>query len=230
MEVKFIFTKEDLLQARLAGLGESPAVKIRRVVFILLPLLVMLVLAIVLHRLFQVEGENNYLIPGVLLGFAVLYIVIVITNRRHRARIEIENKLKTDASALGDYTIDIQDPGLKVTHNGEMFWPWENIQAILANGDYCHIQTQDGKEVVVAAEKIGGDTAFQVFVKLCVTLHYFQPRLDKSRPKHKVNLDPWSILWKPHKLKTDDGIQLKMAEPKEPANRRIRKPGNKPSN
>jgi hypothetical protein len=229
MEVKFNFTKEDLFRARLAGLGESPAVKVRRVVFILLPLLVLLVLAIFVHRLFQVEGENNYLVPGVLLGFAALYIVIVISNRRYRARKEIEEKLKTDARALGEYTIDIQDPGLKVVHNGEMFWPWEDIQNILANGDYCHIQTQDGKEVVIAADKIGGDTAFQVFVKLCVTLHYFQPRLDKSRPKHKVNLDPWSILWKPHKLKTDDGIELKMAETKEEKDRRARQARNKPA-
>jgi hypothetical protein len=227
MEVKFNYTKEDLFHARLAGLGESPAVKVRRVVFILLPLLILLVLAICLHRLFLVEGANNYLIPGVLLGFAVLYIVIVVTNRRHRARIEIEDKLKTDASVLGDYTIDIQDPGLKVVHNGEMFWPWENIQNILADGDYCHIQTLDGKEVVVVADKIGGDTAFQVFVKLCVTLHYFQPRLDKSRPRHKVNLDPWSLLWKPHKIKTEEGIQLKMTETKEEAGRRARKAGNK---
>jgi hypothetical protein len=229
MEVKFNYTKEDLFHARLAGLGESPAVKVRRVVFILIPLLVMLVLAICLHRFFQVEGANVYLIPGVLLGLAVLYIAIVISNRRHRARIEIEHKLKTDSSMLGDYTIDIQDPGLKVVHNGEMFWPWENIQNILANGDYCHIQTLDGKEVVVVADKIGGDTAFQVFVKLCVTLHYFQPRLEKSQPppRHKINLDPWSLLWKTHKLRTDDGVELKMAEPKEPADRRDRKAGNK---
>ena len=220
MEVKFNFTKEDLLHARLAGLGESPAVKVRRVVFILLPLLVMLVLAIFLHRLFHVEGANKYLIPGVLLGFAVLYIVIVISNRRYRARKEIEEKLKTDASMLGDYTIDIQDPGLSVAHNGEMFWPWENIRSVLANGDYCHIQTLDGKEVVVAADKIGGDTAFQVFVKLCVTLHYFQPRLDKSPPKRKVHLDAWSILWRTHKIKTDDGIDLKMEEPDEPSRKR----------
>jgi len=227
MEVKFNFTKEDLFHARLAGLGESPAVKVRRVVFILMPLLVMLVLAIFAHHLFQVEGANIYLIPGVLLGFAMLYIVIVISNRRHRARKEIEHKLKTDSSMLGDYTIDIQDPGLSVAHNGEMFWPWESIQDILANGDYCHIQTLDGKEVVVVADKIGGDTAFQVFVKLCVTLHYFQPRLDKSRPRHKVNLDAWSLVWKTHKIKTEDGVQLKMAEPKEPTDRRVRNTGNK---
>jgi hypothetical protein len=227
MEVKFNYTKEDLLHARLAGLGESPAVKVRRVVFILMPLLVMLVLAIFLHHLFHVEGANTYLIPGVLLGFAMLYIVIVISNRRHRARKEIEDKLKTDSSMLGDYTIDIQDPGLSVAHNGEMFWPWESIQSILANRDYCHIQTRDGKEVVVVADKIGGDTTFQVFVKLCVTLHYFQPRLDKSRPKRKVNLDLWDAVWKPHKIKTEDGIQLKMAEPNEQTDRRVRKAGNK---
>ena len=227
MEVKFNFTKEDLFHARLAGLGESPAVKVRRVVFILMPLLVMLVLAIFAHHLFQVEGANIYLIPGVLLGFAMLYIVIVISNRRHRARKEIEHKLKTDSSMLGDYTIDIQDPGLSVVHNEKMFWPWENIRSILANGDYCHIQTLDGKEVVVVADKIGGDTAFQVFVKLCVTLHYFQPRLDKSRPRHKVNLDAWSLVWKTHKIKTEDGVQLKMAEPKEPTDRRVRNTGNK---
>jgi hypothetical protein len=227
VKVNFNYSKEDLFHARLAGLGESPAVKVRRVVFILMPLLILLVLAIFLHRLFRVEGANNYLIPGVLLGFAMLYIVIVISNRRHRARIEIEGKLKTDSSMLGDYTIDIQDPGLSVTHNGEMFWPWENIQSILANGDYCHIQTLDGKEVVIVADKIGGDTAFQVFVKLSVTLHYFQPHLDKSRPRRKVNLDPWSILWKTHKIKTEDGTQLKMAETKEQADRRVRKAGNK---
>ena len=231
MVVKFNYTKEDLFQARLAGLGESPAVKVRRVVFILMPLLVMLVLSIFLNRLFHVEGANTYLIPGVLLGFAMLYIVIVISNRRHRARKEIEDKLKADSSMLGDYAIDIQDPGLSVTHNGQMFWPWESIQSILANGDYCHIQTLDGKAVVVAADKIGGDTAFQVFVKLCVTLHYFQPRLDKSRPKpkHKVNLDPWSLLWKTHKIKTEDGIQLKMAEPQDPTDRRRHKAENKAS-
>jgi hypothetical protein len=108
-----------------------------------------------------------------------------------------------------------------------MFWPWENIKSILANGDYCHIQTLDGKEVVIVADKIGGDTAFQVFVKLCVTLHYFQPRLDKSRPKRKVNLDAWSLVWKTHKIKSEDGIQLKMAETKEQADRRVRKAGNK---
>ncbi len=227
MEVKFNYTEEDLFHARLAGLGESPAVKVRRFVFILMPLLVMLVLAIFLHHLFQVQGANTYLIPGVLLGFALLYIVIVISNRRRWARIEIEDKLKTDSSMLGDYTIDIQDPGLSVAHNGEMFWPWESIQSILANGDYCHIQTLDGKEVVVVADKIGGDTAFRVFVKLSVTLHYFQPRLEKPRPKHKVNLNPWSILWKPHKIKTEDGIQLKMAETKEPTARRVRKAENK---
>jgi len=227
MEVKFNYTKEDLFHARLAGLGESPAVKVRRVVFILMPLLVMLVLAIFLHHLFHVEGANTYLIPGVLLGFAMLYIVIVISNRRHRARKEIEDMLKTDSSMLGYYTIDIQDPGLSVAHNGEMFWPWESIQSILANGDYCHIQTLDGKEVIIVADKIGGDTAFQVFVKLCVTLHYFQPRLDKSRPKRKVNLDAWGILWKTHKIKTGDGIQLKMAETKEQTDRRVRKAGNK---
>ena len=227
MEAKFNYTKEDLFHARLAGLGESPAVKIRRIVFILMPLLIMLVLAIGLRRFFRVEGANDYLVPGVLLGFAMLYIVIVISNRRHRARKEIEDKLRTDSSLLGDYTIDIQDPGLSVTHNGEMFWPWENIQSILANGDYCHIQTLDGKEVVIVADKIGGDTAFQVFVKLCVTLHYFQPRLDKSRPKRKLNLDAWNLVWKTHKLKTEDGIQLKMAETKEPADRRVRKAGNK---
>jgi hypothetical protein len=229
MEVKFNFTKEDLLQARLAGLGESPTIKVRRVVFILMPLLIMLVLAICLHRLFNIEGANTYLIPGVLLGFAVLYIVIVISNRRHRARKEIEDKLKTDSSLLGDYTLDIQDPGLSVTHNGEMFWSWESIRNILANGDYCHIQTLDGKEVVVVADKIGGDTAFQVFVKLCVTLHYFQPRLDKSRPKpkHKVSLDPWGLMWKSHKIKTKDDVKLKMAEPQEPTDRRVRKTGDK---
>ena len=105
------------------------------------------------------------------------------------ARKEIEDKLKTDSSMLGDYTMDIQDPGLSVAHNGKMFWPWESIQSILANGDCCHIRTLDGKEVVIVADKIGGDTAFQVFVRLCVTLHYFQPRLDKSQPKKKVKLD-----------------------------------------
>ena len=92
---------------------------------------------------------------------------------------------------------------------------------------FCQIQTLDGKEVVIAADKIGDDTAFQVFVKLCVTLHYFQPRLDKSRPKRKVNLDLWDLVWKPHKIKTEDGIQLKMAEPKEQTDRRVRKAGNK---
>ena len=192
-----------------------------------MPLLVMLVLAIFLHHLFHVEGANTYLIPGVLLGFAMLYIVIVISNRRHRARKEIEDKLKTDSSMLGDYTMDIQDPGLSVAHNEKMFWPWESIQSILANGDYCHIQTLDGKEVVIVADKIGGDTAFQVFVRLCVTLHYFQPRLDKSRPKRKVNLDAWSLLWRTHKIKTEDGIQLKMAETKEQTDRRVRKAGDK---
>ena len=228
MEVKFNYTKEDLLNARLAGLGESPAVKVRRIVFILMPLLVMLVLAIFLHRLFHIERPNTYLIPVVLLGFAVLYIVIVISNRRNRARKEIEDKLKSDASMLGDYTMDIQDPGLSVVHNEKMFWPWENIQSILANGDYCHIQTLDGKEVVIAADKIGDDTAFQVFVKLSVTLHYFQPRLDKSRPKHKVKSDAWNLVWKTHKIETKDGLELKMAETKEETDRRVRKAGNKP--
>jgi len=227
MEVKFNYTKEDLFHARLAGLGESPAVKVRRFVFILMPLLVILVLAIFLHRLFQVEGANTYLIPGVLLGFAMLYIVIVISNRRNRARKEIEDKLRTDSSMLGDYTMDIQDPGLSVAHNGNMFWPWESIQSILANGDCCHIRTLDGKEVVIVADKIGDDTAFQVFVKLCVTLHYFQPRLDKSPPKKKANPDGGSFLWKTHKIKTEDGLELKMAETKKQADRRVRKAGNK---
>jgi hypothetical protein len=192
-----------------------------------MPLLIMLVLAIFLHRLFQVERPNTYLIPGVLLGFAMLYIVIVISNRRYRARMEIEDKLKTDSSMLGDYTIDIQDLGLSVAHNGEMFWPWENIQSILANGDYCHIKTLDGKEVVIVADKIGSDAAFQVFVKLSVTLHYFQPRLDKSPPKRKVNLDAWNFVWGTHKIKTEDGSQLKMAETKEQTDRRVRKAENK---
>jgi len=229
MEVKFNYTKEDLFHARLAGLGEGPAVKFRRVVFILMPLLVMLVLAIFLNRLFHVEGANTYLIPGVLLGFAMLYIVIVISNRRRRARMEIEDKLKTDSSMLGDYTMDIQDLGLSVAHNGEMFWPWESIQSILANGDCCHIKTLDGKEVVIVADKIGGGTAFQIFVRLSVTLHYFQPRLDRSQPKtkKKLNRDAWSNLWKTHKIKTEDGIDLKMAETKEQTDRRVRKAGNK---
>ncbi|MGA2787863.1 MAG: hypothetical protein ABSF60_10080 [Verrucomicrobiota bacterium] len=229
MEVKFNFTKEDLFHARLAGLGESPAVKVRRVVFILMPLLVMLVLTIFLQHLFHVEGANTYLIPGVLLGFAMLYIVIVISNRRYRARKEIEDKLKTDSSMLGDYTMDIQDPGLSVAHNGKMFWPWESIQSILANWDCCHIQTLDGKEVVIVADKIGGDTAFQVFVRLCVTLHYFQPRLDKSQPKKKVKLDASNSVWKTHKINTEDGVELKMAETKEQTDKQVRKAGNKPT-
>lgn len=229
MDVKFNFTKDDLLQARLAGLGESPAVKVRRLVFILTPLLVMLVLSIFLSRLFRLEGANAYLIPGVLLGFAVLYIVVVIANRRYRARKEIEAKLKTDSSMLGDYIIAIQDPGLSVTHNGECFWPWKDIQSVLANGDLCHIQTRDGKEVVVVADKIGGDTPFQVFTRLCVTLHYFEPRLDKSPPKKKLNLDAWNLVWNTRTIKTKDSTHLKMAETGDPTDLRVRKPGDKVS-
>ena len=223
MQVKFNCTKDDLLHARLAGLGESTAVKVQRVVFILTPLLVMLVLAVLFHHLFQVEGTNTYLIPGVLFGFAILYIGIVITNRRYRARKEIENKLKIDSTVLGEYAIDIQDPGLSVTHNGQYFWPWENIHKILANGDYCHIQTLDGKEVVIAADKVGGYAAFQTFVRLCNTLHYFQPLLDKSPPKKKVKLDAWNFLWNTGKIKTKDDIHLKMADTKEQTDRRVHK-------
>ena len=221
MEITFNCTKEDFLRARLAGLGESSAIKVRRLVFILMPLLVMLVLAIFLNHLFQVEGANTYLLPAVLLGFAMLYIGIVVSNRRHRAGKEIEEKLKLGSSALGDYTIEIQDPGLAVTHDGKKLWPWERIRGILANGDYCHIQTLDGEEVVIAADKIGGHTAFLAFVKLCVTFHYFQPRLEKAPPKKKLNTDAWSLIWRTHKIKTKDDIQLKMAETKQQTNRRV---------
>jgi hypothetical protein len=227
MEIKFNCTKEDLFHARLAGLGESPAIKIRRIVFILLPLLVMLALAIFLHHLFQVEGANAYLIPGVLLGFAILYIGIVVSNRRHRAKKEIEEKLKTGSGMLGDYSIEIQDPGLSVSHQGSHFWPWDSIRSILANGDYCHIQTLDGKEVVIVADKIGGHNAFQVFVRLCNTFHYFQPRLDQSPPKKRITLDAWNLVWKTDQIKTKDGIQLKMAQTAEPTDRRVHRTGNK---
>ena len=223
MQVKFNCTKEDLLHARLAGLGESTTVKVQRVVFILMPLLVMLVLAILFRHLFQVEGANTYLIPGVLFGFAILYVGIVISNRRYRARKEIENKLKIDSRILGEYTIDIQDPGLSVAHDGQYFWSWEKIQTILANGDYCHIQTLDGKEVVIAADKIGGYAAFQAFVRLCNTLHYFQPLLDKAPPKKKVNLDAWNFLWNTQKITMKDDIQLKMADTKEQTDGRVHK-------
>jgi len=228
VDVKFTFTKEDLLQARLAGLGESPAIKIRRAVFVLTPLLVMLALSVFLNRLFRIAGPNAYLIPGVLLGFAVLFIILVITNRRQRARKEIEHMLQTDSSLLGEYTLTIQDPGLSVTHNGESLWPWEDIQSILANGDCCHIQTRDGKEVVIVADKIGGYTAFEAFTRLCVTMHYFQPRLDKSPPKKKLNLDAWNLVWNTHRIKTKEGVQLKMAETRDPADRRRQKAGDKP--
>ena len=59
MEIKFNCDKEDLIGAYLAGFGEDPKIKIKRIVFILMPLLVMIAIAICCQHSFTLKTKHN---------------------------------------------------------------------------------------------------------------------------------------------------------------------------
>ena len=72
MEIKFNCDKEDLIGAYLAGFGEYPKIKVKRIVFILMPLLVMIVVVICYQHFFHVEALNTILLPIIFFAFAAL--------------------------------------------------------------------------------------------------------------------------------------------------------------
>src|ERR1022692_3983116 len=130
MEIKFNCDKEDLIGAYLAGFGEDPRIKIRRIVFILMPLLVMIVIAISCQHFFNFEAPNTILLPIIFFCFAALYLWGVKSNRHHRANIIVEKQLKEKGETiLGDYRLNIKDDGLEVIRKEINLFHWKDIQS-----------------------------------------------------------------------------------------------------
>ena len=177
MDIKFECSKEDLVGAHLAGLGEDPKIKLRRLGFVLLPIVLMTVLALVCQGLFQLFSPNTILLPIVLVGFAALYLWAVSSNRHHRARAAVAEQLsKSGESIFGPYEIEVQDEGLLIKHNGARFWKWTEIKSILANADYCRIDIPGQESIILGASKAGSQEFFELFVKFCNTLHFYGQR------------------------------------------------------
>ena len=194
MEIKFNCDKEDLIGAYLAGFGEDPKTKVMRIVFILIPLLVMLVIAICYQHFFHVEALNTILLPIILFCFAALYLWGVNSNRHYRANIILEKQLKERGETmLGDYRLKIQDEGLEVIRKETNLYLWKDIQSIVANGDYCQIRIPAIDDIVIASSKLENHTAFELFVRLCVTMHYYkQHGLVEEPVKKTLKGDVWN--------------------------------------
>ncbi|MGA2854292.1 MAG: hypothetical protein ABSE90_09220 [Verrucomicrobiota bacterium] len=193
MEIKFNCDKADLIGAYLAGLGEDPKIKLRRIVFILMPLLVMIVIAICYQHFFHVEALNTILLPIILFAFAALYLWGVNSNRHYRAKIIVGKQLKEKGETmLGEYRLKIQDDGLEVIRKETYLSQWKDIQSIEANGDYCQIRIPGKDDIIIASSKLENHTAFELFVRLCVTMHYYKQRgLVEEPVKEILKGDVW---------------------------------------
>ncbi len=186
MEIQFNCDKEDLIGAHLAGLGEDSKIKAKRIVFILMPLSVMIGLVICYQHFFHLESPNTILLPIAFFGFAALYLWGVKSNRHYRANIIVEKQLKESGETiLGDYTLKIQDKGLEIVRIESNLVRWEDILNIVANGDYCQIRIQGKDDIVIAANKLKKYSDFTLFVRLCVTMHYYIPRSPAEEPVKK---------------------------------------------
>jgi hypothetical protein len=195
MEIKSNCDKEDLIGAYLAGFGEDPKIKIKRIVFILMPLLVMIAIAICCQHFFHVEAPNTILLPIIFICFAALYLWGVNSNRHYRANIIVGKQLKEKGETiLGDYRLKIQDEGLEVIRKETNLFQWKEMQSIAANGDYCQIRIPGKDDIIIASRKLENHTAFALFVRLCVTMHYYKQRGLAAEPvKKKLKGDVWDL-------------------------------------
>ena len=216
MEIKFNCDQEDLIGAHLAGLGEDPKIKTKRIVFILMPLLVMIVIAICYQNFFHHEAPNTILLPVTFFGFAALYLWGVKSNRHYRANIIVGKQLKEKGETmLGNYTLKIQDEGLEVVRKESSLVGWKDITSILANADYCQIRIPGKDDIIVAAEKLEDYTAFTLFVRLCVTMHYCKQCSPAEEPVKKTQKgDVWEFALATQKIDGKNLEQLKMLDTK----------------
>ena len=212
MEIKFNCDKEDLIGAHLAGLGEDPKIKAKRIVFILMPLLVMIVIVTCYQHFFHLEGPNTVMLPIIFFGLAALYLWGVKSNRHYRANFIVGKQLKEKGETiLGDYRLKIQDEGLEVVRKETDFFPWKDIQSIVANGDYCQIRIPGKDDIIIASSKLENHTAFALFVKLCVTMHYYMKRGLAEEPARKtLEGDVWDLAIAKQKINDPSLEQLKL--------------------
>ena len=219
MNLDFECSREDLVGAHLAGLGEDPKIKIRRFVFILLPLMLMVGVAVILPRLFSLGSPNTALVPAVLLCLAVLYGWAVKSNRHLRAKAAVAEHLRRSGESLfGRYQVEVQDQGLLITHNGSRFWKWTEISSILANADYCRIDIPGQESIIIAARKTGSHELFVLFVRLCNTLHFCAQRESRQQSERvSPEGDVWEAAFeKPLSVERT----LRMLENESPSERR----------
>jgi hypothetical protein len=214
MEIKFNCDKEDLIGAQLAGLGEDPKIKAKRIAFVLLPLLVMIVLVTCYQHFFRLEGPNTIMLPIILFCLAALYLWGVRSNRHHRAKILVGKQLQEKGETmLGDYWLKIQDQGLEVIRKETTLFPWKDIQSILANGDYCQIRIPGNDDIIIASSKLENHTAFTLFVKLCVTMHYYMKRgLAEELAKKIPEGDVWDLATAKQKINDPSLERLKLKD------------------
>jgi hypothetical protein len=217
MEIKFNCDKEDLIGAYLGGFGEDPRIKIRRIVFVLMPLLLMIVIAISCQHFFDFGAPDTVLLPIVFFCFAGLYFWAVKSNRHYRANIIVGKQLKERGEAvLGDYRLKIQDDGLEVIRKETNLYQWKDIQGIEANGDYCQIHIPGKDSIVIASSKLESHTTFALFVRLCVTMHYYKQRgLVEAPVKKRFKGNAWDLAF--GKLKINNpGVETLQMKDKEP--------------
>ena len=212
MEIKFNCDKEDLIGAHLAGLGEDPKIKAKRIVFILMPLLVMIVIVTCYQHFFHLEAPNTILLPITFFGFAALYLWGVKSYRHYRANIIVGKKLKEKGEIiLGDYTLKIQDEGLEVIRKETNLVRWRDIQSIVANGDYCQIRIPGKDDIIIATNKLKKYLDFTLFVKLCVTMHYYIQRSPAEEPVKKSQKgDVWELALTKQKINDPTLERLKL--------------------
>ena len=214
MEIKFNCDKEDLIGAHLAGLGEDPKIKAKRIVFILMPLLVMIVIVTCYQHFFRLEGPNTIMLPIIFFGLAALYLWGVKSNRHYRANIIVGKQLKEKGETiLGDYRLKILDEGLEVIRKETNLFQWKNIQSIVANGDYCQIRIPGKDDIIIASSKLENHNAFALFVKLCVTMHYYMQRgLAEEPVKKTLKGDVWDLALAKRKINDPSLEQLKLKD------------------
>ena len=117
---------------------------------------------------------------------------------------------------LGDYQLKIQDEGLEVIRKETNLLPWKDIQSIAANGDYCQICIPGKDDIIIASSKLENHAVFALFVRLCVTMHYYRQRgLVEEPGKKTLKGDVWDSAL--GKLKINDPsleqLHLKTKEP-----------------
>ena len=153
------------------------------------------------------------MLPIIFICFAALYLWGVNSNRHYRANIIVGKQLKEKGETiLGDYRLKIQDEGLEVIRKETNLFQWKEMQSIAANGDYCQIRIPGKDDIIIASRKLENHTAFALFVRLCVTMHYYKQRGLAGSLKRRNLREMFGILHSQKKISDPSLERLQMKD------------------